>query len=75
MLGNGELINREEDGRIRVGRTRELIYDIRQHVDDHFMAYGEASAPYVMTAYRHLEIDRELIVFDDDSLLHHHFEH
>lgn len=63
------LLYREENGRIRVGRQRELIYDIRMHVEEHFVAYDEAAAPYVMTAYRHLEIDAEHIVFEDDDLL------
>jgi hypothetical protein len=68
------LLYREEDGKIRVGRTRELIYDIRMHVEEHFVAYDEAAAPYVMTAYRHLEIDAEHIVIDDDDLLRFYFK-
>lgn len=68
------LLYREENGRIRVGRTRELIYDIRMHVEEHFMGYDEAAAPYLMTAYRHLEIGSEHIVFEDVDLPHFDFQ-
>ena len=67
------LLYREENGKIRVGRLRELIYDIRLHLEDLFVDYDEAVAPYVMTAYRHLEIGAEHIFFEDEDLLRFNF--
>ena len=69
-----KLLYREESGRERAGRLRELIYDIRKHVEAVLDLFDESAAPYVMTAFRHLTIGRGHIVFEDDELLKHRFK-
>lgn len=69
-----KLLYREENGRERIGRVRELIYDIRKHVEAVLDLFDESAAPYVMTAFRHLTIGRGHIVFEGDELLKHRFK-
>ena len=69
-----ELMYREVDGKQRAGRTRELIYDIRQRMEEVLTEFNEASSPYVMTAFRHLTIDKQHIIFEDQKLLQYQFK-
>ena len=69
-----DLMYRMENGRRRAGRMRELIYDIRQHVEWALAEFDEASSPYVMTAFRHLTIDKQHIIFEDQKLLQYQFK-
>lgn len=64
-----ELIFREEGNNLRAGRTKQLIYDIKKQVTDCFMEFDENPSPYVMTSFRHLEIEPNHILFECDNLL------
>ena len=62
------LLYREDSyGRMRVGRERECVYDIRKCLQKNFASYEESYFPYAMTATSHLTIGRDNIVFDDDA--------
>lgn len=62
------LLYREDAyGRMRVGRERECIYDIRKCLQKNFAAYEESYFPYAMTSTSHLTIGSEKIVFADDA--------
>lgn len=62
------LLYREDAyGRMRVGRERECVYDIRKCLQKNFAAYKESYFPYAMTATSHLTIDCDKIVFADDA--------
>ncbi len=63
------LLYREDDyGRMRVGRERECIYDIRKCLQKNFAAYKESYFPYAMTATSHLTIGNDKIVFAEDAM-------
>ena len=61
------LYRKDAYGKMRVGRERECIYDIRKCLQKNFAAYKESYFPYAMTATSHLTIDSSKIVFADDA--------
>lgn len=69
-----KLLFREEGKNLRVGRIKDVISDIHKRVDENFAEYDEDSSPYVMTAFRHLEIDPKRIVFESQEILSFEFK-
>lgn len=61
------LYRKDKDGKLRAGRLHEIIYDIRQHMEERFADYGESFAPYVMTAKEHLTVSAEHIRFEGEA--------
>ena len=61
------LLYREVDGNLRVGRENELRRDIRHHLEEAFSSFGESHQPYAMTARKHLTVPPELIIFEGEA--------
>ena len=61
------LCYREVDGRIRCGRLKATICDIRTQLSQHFDIYGESYKPYATTADTHICVPQSKIVFEGEA--------
>ena len=59
-----QLLYREVDGKVRVGRKGAAISDVRRHLAEAFRWKNESFVPYAMTARSHLAIPADRIVFE-----------
>lgn len=61
------LRSKDRHGDLNGNGRKFLIYDIKIHVREAFERYDEDYLPYIMTAKRHLSVNKKRIIFDDNA--------
>ena len=63
-----KLLYREDQfGQLRAGRLHEIVYDIRQQLEQRFNEYGENYQPYAIGAREELTVGAEHIYFEGEA--------
>ena len=54
----------EPNGKLRAGRLKDVVYDIRKTLQTVFDVYRESYIPYTVSTHKHLSIPPQLIIFE-----------